>query len=272
MENLMNLVLTRKFDTTSCEFYQNENEEVWLTREQIGKALGYANPGKAIQKIHLEHKERLDKFSIQIKEETINTLNIRNRKGSDSGVLEEDSRLCNLRSTVTYYSERGIMEICRWSEMPRADEFMDWVYDVIQAYRHREYKLALQDFDSKLENLNKRLLDLEKEKMNKSAFAEDCEPYFKTLIAYYGRNPKSPARYFANKESITEFVINEMEKDYADFNWERVKREYVLTYRCTLPRDIFAIFEGLKDYQMRFLLTLEAMAERKEVTNALSVE
>lgn len=136
----------------------------------------------------------------------------------------------------------------------------------------RELRLELQNYDSKLENLNKRLLDLEKEKINKSAFAEDCEPYFKTLIAYYGRNPKSPARYFANKESITEFVINEMEKDYADFNWERVKREYILTYRCTLPRDIFAIFEGLKDYQMRFLLTLEAMAERKEVTNALSVE
>lgn len=30
------------------------------------------------------------------------------------------------------------MEICRWSRQPKANLFMDWVLDVIEAYRHNE--------------------------------------------------------------------------------------------------------------------------------------
>ena len=30
------------------------------------------------------------------------------------------------------------MEICRWSRQPKANLFMDWVWDVIEAYRHNE--------------------------------------------------------------------------------------------------------------------------------------
>lgn len=30
------------------------------------------------------------------------------------------------------------MEICRWSRQPNANLFMDWVWDVIEAYRHNE--------------------------------------------------------------------------------------------------------------------------------------
>ncbi|MGN0382767.1 MAG: hypothetical protein ACI4DS_00745, partial [Eubacterium sp.] len=33
------------------------------------------------------------------------------------------------------YNQRGIMEICRWSRQPIADKFMDWVWDIIEAYR-----------------------------------------------------------------------------------------------------------------------------------------
>lgn len=161
MNDLMNVVITEKFDTTSCEFYKDSYDEIWLTREQIGKALGYANPSKAIQKIHLDHKDRMDKFSIQIKEQTHNTLNTRNNAGSESGVVVEmaqPSRSQNgkLQSTVTYYSQRGIMEICRWSEMPKANDFMDWVWDVIEAYRNKE----LVSMKNALEVINKQISEL----------------------------------------------------------------------------------------------------------------
>lgn len=36
------------------------NDDILLTREQIGTALENVNPSKAIQKIHLSHKERLE--------------------------------------------------------------------------------------------------------------------------------------------------------------------------------------------------------------------
>ena len=41
----------------------NVGEEFWLSREQIGKLLGYANPVDAIKKIHSRNRERLNLFS-----------------------------------------------------------------------------------------------------------------------------------------------------------------------------------------------------------------
>ena len=41
-----------------------------LVREQIGQALDYSNPIKAIQNIHVKHKDRLDNLCIHVKSET----------------------------------------------------------------------------------------------------------------------------------------------------------------------------------------------------------
>lgn len=37
-----------------------------------------------------------------------------------------------------YYTERGIMEICRWSRQKKADLFMDWTWDIVSKYRKGE--------------------------------------------------------------------------------------------------------------------------------------
>ena len=42
------------------------NDDILLTREQIGQALEYANPAKAIQKIHLKHKDRLENLCLRM--------------------------------------------------------------------------------------------------------------------------------------------------------------------------------------------------------------
>ena len=34
------------------------------------------------------------------------------------------------------------MEICRWSNSKRANEFMDWVWDIIESYRHNELNIS----------------------------------------------------------------------------------------------------------------------------------
>lgn len=36
------------------------------------------------------------------------------------------------------YTERGVMEICRWSNKPKANQFMDWVWDIVEKYRNHE--------------------------------------------------------------------------------------------------------------------------------------
>lgn len=122
--NLMSslkLVTTESFGSISCDFYRNMNDDILLTREQIGSALEYTNPGKAIQKIHLKHKDRLDPLSMRCKE-------IRYPQSGGAGIPVE----------TTYYTERGIMEICRWSTKRKANQFMDWCWDIIEKYRNSQ--------------------------------------------------------------------------------------------------------------------------------------
>lgn len=115
MSNLT-LISTETFNNLPCNFYRNINDDILLTREQIGQALEYANPQKAIDNIHSKHRDRLDELSVTTK------------------LRATDGKCYN----TMLYTERGIMEICRWSRQKQANIFMDWVWDIISKYRHNE--------------------------------------------------------------------------------------------------------------------------------------
>ncbi|MFL0197631.1 BRO family protein [Clostridium sp. WILCCON 0269] len=101
------------FGNTKCDFYRNIQDDILMTRIQVGEALEYAYPQESIQKLHERHKERLDKFSVQVK-----------LTGTDDKLY------------MTYlHNPKGVYEICRWSHQPKADDFMDWVWDVIEKIR-----------------------------------------------------------------------------------------------------------------------------------------
>lgn len=129
----LKLVTTETFNNLSCSFYRNINDDILLTREQIGQALDYSNPIKAIQNIHVKHKDRLDNLCIHVKSETFDIPQI------------EVGRNNNLMTERVYYTERGIMEICRWSRQPKANLFMDWVWDIVEKYRHNDL-VSMNDF------------------------------------------------------------------------------------------------------------------------------
>lgn len=97
----LKLITTETFGELPCNFYRNANDNILLTREQIGQALEYKNPIKAIQNIHEKHKDRLEQFSVRIKTETF------------AYPQSEVGRKNNLMTERVYYTERGIMEICR---------------------------------------------------------------------------------------------------------------------------------------------------------------
>lgn len=61
-----NLILVNKahFGKIICDVYYDKQGNILMTREQIGKALGYSNPNDAIKKIHKRNRDRLDKYSI----------------------------------------------------------------------------------------------------------------------------------------------------------------------------------------------------------------
>lgn len=49
--NNLKLVETDVFnEIATCDFWGNANNEYLVTREQIGRALGYSNPANAIKK------------------------------------------------------------------------------------------------------------------------------------------------------------------------------------------------------------------------------
>ncbi len=112
------IVKSESFGSIQCDFYRKD-DEIWMTREQIGTALEYCDPKVAVSKIHDRHKDRLDKFSGVTK------------LGTPGGIQE------------TYiYSTRGIYEICRWSKQPKADAFFDWVYDILEGLRKGELTIT----------------------------------------------------------------------------------------------------------------------------------
>lgn len=115
----LQLVKTENFNDITCDFYSAE-DDIWMTRKQIGEALEYSDPQKAIDNLHNRYRGRLDKYSVTLK----------------LGATD------NKKYDTTLYSERGVMEICRWSRQPKANAFMDWVWDVIAAYRHGNLRIG----------------------------------------------------------------------------------------------------------------------------------
>lgn len=131
--NNLKLITTETFNNLPCNFYRNMNDDILLTREQIGQALEYSDPMVAIGKIHNRHSDRLDQFSF--------------------------TNLVNGHQ-IYYYTEKGVMEICRWSKSKRANEFMDWVWDIIEKYRHNKLIPDLSQITSTLTTITNTLTTL----------------------------------------------------------------------------------------------------------------
>lgn len=114
------VVLQEAVNGVSCDFYGDGLGEFFMTRQQIGEALGYGNPKVAISNIHMAHKERLDQFSTVLKTSTVT--------GPKDFYL---------------YSAKGVYEICRWSRQPAADAFFDRVYDILEGLRTGTLRASL---------------------------------------------------------------------------------------------------------------------------------
>lgn len=115
------VVLQEAVNGVSCDFYGDGRGEFFMTRRQIGEALGYTNPQLAIDKIHAAHKVRLDNFSVT------------------TGLVATDGKVYNTH----LYSAKGVYEICRWSRQPAADAFYDRVYDILEGLRTGKIRASL---------------------------------------------------------------------------------------------------------------------------------
>lgn len=216
MSNLK-LITTENFGELQCNFYRNMNDDILLTREQIGTALEYTDPSKAIQKIHLKHKDRLESLCLRITD-------IRYPQNGGVGVNVE----------TVYYTERGIMELCRWSRQPLANQFMDWVWDIVEKYRNREMidittvSSALNRMMSILEKQDERLSNVESQLQDQKQI-EEKPRYKKPYNPWFAKmNPKYQLLedYFdITRGQLYKNILEEMENIY-NIDTNQIQADY----------------------------------------------
>lgn len=124
--NELKLIKPERFGEIQCDFY-GDGKEPWMTRDQIGAALEYSNPRVAIAKIHARKKARLDKYSVVTK------------------LVSPDGKTYD----TTVYNRKGVMEICRHSDQPQADAFMDFCWETMDGLMsgktHRNDRVSADD-------------------------------------------------------------------------------------------------------------------------------
>ena len=122
----LKLVKQGEFLGTRCDFYVDEENIIYMSRTQIGYALQYKNPQDAIKKIHLRHYEKLQQRYVEVVGDN----------------LSPRPRDLGKKTSIFMYDERGILDVIRWSTTEIADQYFDWVYDIIQSIKKNGYYIT----------------------------------------------------------------------------------------------------------------------------------
>lgn len=128
----LKLVKQGDFLGTKCDFYVDDENNVFMSRTQIGYALKYKDPANAIKNIHNKNHSRFDKYSVVL----------------TGAQFEHPLRNNTSAEKVYMYNEFGIYAMCARSRQPAADDFNDWVANVISLIRKNGYYIASEK-DSK---------------------------------------------------------------------------------------------------------------------------
>ena len=243
--NNLKLITTENFEEViPCDFWADINDEYFLTREQIGRALGYSNPTNAIKNIHLKHKERLDKFSTWL------TL----------GYVEGERYVERER---ILYSRKGVMEICRWSRQPKADEFMDWCWDVIDNLIAKKLKVSENNNIEINKKINQRLSYIE-------TVVSTLAP--KTIYSDWKNKVSRTIRYIATKlgkdtndgiKSIYGEIYKIMRENY-DMPVDRYKQQYIEKYDITYTPYAIDIVDNTPELKELFEIVLQEIYKNAE--------
>ena len=244
MTNNLTLITTETFGDLPCNFYRNINNDILLTREQIGTALEYRCPDDALSKIHKRHSDRLDTLSVVAK------LSSTDGKAYDT----------------FFYTQRGVMEICRWSRQPKANEFMDWVWDIIEKYRNNELlpsqqvnmqpiidtltsiTQSLSTLTSNIVLMQQEIQKFKQEQNNRylqnnhypSAWYKKILPKYKMLMSYFDcTRSELYSSIYKELEDTYNIDINQIHEDYCYEN-------HLLKNEC-YPMDAIEHNEKLRD-------------------------
>lgn len=119
----LSLATQQQFNSVMCDFWENENGEIFMTIDQLAKSLEYANK-KGLEKlisrnVYLKDEE----FSVVTKLTT----------GTDGMGGTQETRI---------FTEDGIYEVTMLSKQPKAREFRAFVRKTLKALRKGEVALV----------------------------------------------------------------------------------------------------------------------------------
>jgi prophage antirepressor-like protein len=199
--NDLTLIKSEKFGNIECDFYKNNNDDILITRGQVGKALEYSDPQKAIDKLHSRHIERLSRFSVTTK------------------VTGTDGKAYN----TMLYTAKGVYEICRWSQQPKADKFIDWVWETIDKIRKHEVVLVksemVNQFKGEISSIVKNEVQKEIGKVENK-----CSTYYKPSCA--------------TKFSIGKYIKDRLGINRANKEYDLVKQRIFIILKAKKWEDI----------------------------------
>ena len=275
MTNRLKLITTETFGDLSCNFYRNMNDDILLTREQIGLALEYADPVNSIYKIHKRHKDRLDNLSICLSD--------------------------GLGHEIYYYTQKGIMEICRCSKSDKANQFMDWVWDIVEKYRNNELiptqqinmtpiteaitsmSQAITTLTNNMTSMQQDIQDLKQSQRNRyllenrypSAWYKKIAPKYKMLMEYFDCERKELySSIYKELEDTYGVDINQLHEDYCYENhllkdecypMDAIEHDNKLRDALTLLIDNSLIKYGLKTEEEIKNFKKETLFDREPV-------
>ena len=199
--NELVLVNSKFFNGVRFDCYQdaqqNDSSDFWATREQIGALLEYADPSNAITIIHKRNQERLDKFS----------------RGDKLSRVEGNRTVTR---EVTVYNFKGLLEICRYSNQPKANDVMDLLWEIADEIRRtgsyrpkfskEEYDMKIKELDDRRRDLDLRgaqilqhMLDAPAFKMNEETKAVFSHEIFKLVTGseFLGMLPESTEKWYS---------------------------------------------------------------------------
>lgn len=261
MSNLT-LITTETFNNLPCNFYRNMDDDILLTREQIGQALEYAEPAKAIRKIHLKHKDRLDELCVRIKLGST-------KNGANLSKSEEQERI--------YYTERGIMEICRWSRQKNANIFMNWTWDIISKYRHNELNTipniqplidAITTLTNTVSTMQQDISSLKEASTNKKKLPDKKHSRWKTITFDKLRFLTDYANEHSDQElrlsDTMHIILNEVQDTY-NIEFSDYVKDYIFETECEdRPYDLDVV-NYYKDIRNMYDLTLSSTLEKLNI-------
>lgn len=245
----LKLITTEKFGDLDCNFYRNINDDILLTREQIGTALEYVYPDDALSKIHNRHKERLDPLSVIVK------------------LASTDGKYYD----TTLYSQRGVMEICRWSNKPKANEFMDWVWTIVEKYRSNalQSQIDLQPLIDTLSSINNRLSKLEESTNNKklpinkySRWKSNAFTKIKLIQSYVNEHSDQNLSLSQTMKIIFDELQDTYDIDLSEYT-EIYKCEYGIDFDTKVQT--LDVINHYKDIREMFTLTLDSILEKLHI-------